>query len=79
MNLIPLNTPKPTKIPDRYLVNEVFHEEYTSDDSPNVGRVAEDYLEGDDAYKEIVDTVFIHLCGWSMETIINKANKEGAQ
>jgi hypothetical protein len=75
VTLIPLTTTKPTKIPDRHLVNSVFHDEYTSDDSTNVGRVAEDYLEGDDAYKEIVDTIFIHVCGWSMETIINKANE----
>ena len=61
---------------NRQLINEVFRQEVISDDSPNVGRVAEDYLKGDDAYKEIVDTIFIHVCGWSMETIINHANEE---
>ena len=78
-NLIPLATAKPTKIPRRDLVNEVFRQECASDESPNVGRVAEDYLEGDDAYKEVVDTIFMHICGWSMETIINKANEEDDQ
>jgi hypothetical protein len=51
----------------------------SSDDEDQSEMLADIYLLGSQAEKDVLDRAFICLCGCSIETLMNKCEKEGIQ
>lgn len=50
-----------------------------SDDDDQSEMLADIYLSANQAEKDVLNRAFICLCGWSLETLMGKCEKEGIQ
>jgi hypothetical protein len=51
----------------------------SSDDDDQSEMLANIYLSGNQAAKDVLDRAFICLCGWSLETLLKRCQQEGTQ
>ncbi|HEX2598694.1 MAG TPA: hypothetical protein VHL05_07975 [Terriglobales bacterium] len=61
--------------------NLVAHisKEMFSDDDDQSEMLASIYLTANQAEKDVLDRAFICLCGWSLNTLMKRCEKEGVQ
>jgi hypothetical protein len=61
---------------DRYeqLVAHISHE-MANDNEDQSQMLADVYLSADDAGKDVLDRVFISLCGWQLQTLMKQIDK----
>ena len=52
--------------------SEVLLAEVASDCDSECDRLFEDYKNGDEAFRSLVDMVLVYICGCSMPTLISK-------
>lgn len=50
-----------------------------SDDEDQSDMLADIYLAGTEAERDVLNRAFTCLCGWSLETLMNRCQKEGIQ
>lgn len=56
---------------DRYdALVTLITEAIATDDDDQSQRLADEYLSADDAGKDLLDRVFVCLCGWELKTLM---------
>lgn len=63
-------------LPYKQIISYVTDAILSDDDNQNKNntRIQNSYRDANEVQRAIIDDIFISLCGWSMKTIIERAN-----
>ena len=52
---------------------DVFYKEFATDGDTDYKRIFDQYINGSNEERGVIEDIFMSLCGWSLETLLDKS------